>query len=190
MNLYLARMIITSFISATLLAQCGLSQEQQIDNSLVVAVLDVQKVLNSMPELQREANATDANAAGVQLRSSEASEQTEADARLNAYKKIRMAAAEVAESGSIQLVMKADTAGLLDGDPLTVEQVGNADKSKIIYRENMDLTRDVIKHLQRSNEKLPLKAVRNNEKPNQLIGVIDVERVQDARHCCSRNWRH
>ncbi len=59
MQLLLTRLITSYVFSATLLAQTGLSQGQQGDSSPVVAVLDVQKVLYSMPELQKHMEAID-----------------------------------------------------------------------------------------------------------------------------------
>ena len=129
MKLLLPRLIVAALIAASNLISypCSNGQENQ---PYEVAVLDVQKVMDSIEDLPAD----------------------DAKAQLDAYRKIQRATGVLAKAKGIKFVLRVDTANLEDKTLLDLQRMDDADMNPVVYRTRMDLTDPVIEAIQSDDD--------------------------------------
>lgn len=157
MTLLLTRLIVAALIAAPILISCPRSSGQE-NQPYEVAVLDVQKVMDSIEDLP-----------AVDIK-----------AQWDAYKIIQRATGVLAKAKGIKFVLRVDTTNLEEKTLLDVPRIDNADMNPVVYRTRMDLTDLVIEAIQSDDNLERIAKMQVESEDKRVVAFIDVDHVLNS----------
>lgn len=157
MTLLLTRLIVAALIAAPILISCPCSSGQE-NQPYEVAVLDVQKVMDSIEDLP-----------AVDIK-----------AQWDAYKIIQRATGVLAKAKGIKFVLRVDTTNLEEKTLLDVPRIDNADMNPVVYRTRMDLTDLVIEAIQSDDNLERIAKMQVESEDKRVVAFIDVDHVLNS----------